>query len=497
MTAELIPFRELRFGRLDAHDEATNEPELLLEGFFDFESAATKISQRGKFLLLGTKGAGKSAVLEHLRLRAKNEPTVFFNIWDLREFPIADVRNMKTGQSPGLGRTQNSWEFLLLLRVLDSLYEDQSVEIPSELALLREALIGEGLLVGGWKTKILDWSKATVKVGLPNLGAAVELSNSSVHLFHVVEVIKRLLPTASVSNPHTIALDGLDSLLLEVDNEWESLGGLVQATESLNRLFRNGSMPIGVVLALRSDIYNVLSSPESNKFRDYAVDLNWSSEGASSSSPLWDLMEAKANVGLTRPVRLVSQYLGGEVPVSGRGATKRSDKSRFSGARSQLAPDFILNHTRFLPRDLVAILTEIQRAYDRSGDIPGERILQGVTRYCETYFEGEVFNNLAGILPRAPDAPRKIASFRDAMRTVDSRFFSFDELTTELEGEVNGNEVTSLLRQMFEVGAIGVRTAKGHTNFVYRKFGGSGFTKRHGFVLHNALARAWNIPWWE
>lgn len=483
MPDALPKFSELRFGRLDAHDEATNEPELLLEGFYDFESAAEEIMAGTKFVLLGTKGAGKSAVLEHLRLAAESEPNEFFSIWDLREFPIADVRNMKTGQTPGLGRTQNAWEFLLLLRIIDSLYSDQSVLESGEFQRLRQALVGAGLLVGGWKTKVLDWSKSTVKVTLPLVDVGVDVASSPVHLFHIVEVLKNVLSSLEIDNPHMVALDGLDSFFFETENQWESLAGLVQATEAINRFFRSKGLPVGIVLALRSDIYNVLSSAESNKYREYAVELDWSADGASSNSPLWELVEQKARVGSPNLPNIATTYLTRPVPVGGRKAP---------------AADFILEYTRFLPRDLVALLKELQHVHKSGGPIPGQKVADGVKRYCDTYFEGEIFNNLAGVLPSAPDTPRKVAAFRDAMRTVETRFFTFQEVEEELAGQVSTSEVTALLRQMFEVGAVGIRTGTGmgaHTDFTYRNIGGSGFTKRHGFVLHNALTRAWNRPW--
>lgn len=151
-----------------------------------------------------------------------------------------------------------------------------------------------------------------------------------------------------------------------------------------------------------------------------------------------------------------------------------------------------------LPRDLVAILTEIQEVHKGVGPVPGNLILEGVNRYCENYFEGEIFNNLAGVLPRSDDAPRKVAAFRDSIRTVPSRFFGFDDVQSELDGQLTVDETTKLLRQMFEVGAIGIHNTSGrvdHMDFIYRKVGGAGFTKRHGFVLHNALTRAWNRSW--
>src|ERR1022692_4190592 len=98
------PLRELHFGQLDAAQEAIDQPNLLLEGFYDYREAAYGISAGEVWLLLGPKGAGKTAVLEHLRLKWQSQWDRFFVYWDLRTFPVTDVTQIQTGQSPGGSR---------------------------------------------------------------------------------------------------------------------------------------------------------------------------------------------------------------------------------------------------------------------------------------------------------------------------------------------------------------------------------------------------------
>ena len=68
----------------------------------------------------------------------------------------------------------------------------------------------------------------------------------------------------------------------------------------------------------------------------------------------------------------------------------------------------------------------------------------------------------------------------------------------EVAGDLAPIETKQLLKQMFKIGGIGIRTAAKsteHTDFVFRRVGGGGFTMRNGFLLHDALTRAWNRPW--
>ena len=81
------PLRELRFGQLDARQEAIDEPDLLTAGFYDYREAAYGIASRQTWILLGPKGAGKSAVLEHLRLTWADKWDRFITSGTLQHFP--------------------------------------------------------------------------------------------------------------------------------------------------------------------------------------------------------------------------------------------------------------------------------------------------------------------------------------------------------------------------------------------------------------------------
>ena len=312
------------------------------------------------------------------------------------------------------------------------------------------------------------------------LGA--EFETQKVELLHIAEVLKRELALCDIRNRHAIALDGLDSLLFEGENQWESLSGLVQAMESLNRHFKDRDRRVFFIAALRSDIYNILPSAESNKFKALAVEFHWSAGGASAASPLWDLVNGKVQVGAPKVKSLVLQYLNRKVKV-GRG--------------ERLATDYILSYTRYLPRDIIELLSHIAKHSSTPGSITSQAVMDGTKEYCDRYFEGEIFNNLHGVLDRSDQAARKTVAFRDALRTLPGRYFTFSDVVTEVEGILSPNEVTALLRQMFEIGGVGIynNTADpAFTDFIFRKPGGSGFTKRHRFVLHNALAKAYNRP---
>jgi energy-coupling factor transporter ATP-binding protein EcfA2 len=401
----LPPFQELHFGQLDASQEAVDTPDLLIDGFYDYREAAYGIEAQQVWLLLGPKGSGKSAVLEHLRLRWQERYDRFFTGWLLSGFPVNDVASINTGQSPGGSRAQSAWEFLLLLRTVESLAGDESLVAPQEFWDMHKGLVSSGLLTGDWLAKVSRWSAAKIKFDVKIFGAEADRDSESITPLEVSSYIRRQLASARTENHHVIALDGRDN-------------------------------------------------------------------------HLWRLLTQKAAVRRPEVKNVVSQYLSTDIQI---------------GPHTDL-PTFLLENTRLLPRDVVALMAYLQRGYKGHKKIPGENARRSVEAYTQEYFVGEIFDNLAGVLPSA--SARQLASFKDALRTAPSRLFDFDYLTSELQGDLEPGEIKQLLRQMFETGGLGIHN-NGYTDFVFRKISGGGFTVRYRFMLHDALTRAWNRKWWD
>jgi hypothetical protein len=476
VAAALTPFRELHFGHLDASQEAADDPELLRSGFYDYRDAAYGIASMQNWLLLGPKGAGKTAVLEHLRLEWSDRPDRFFQIWNLGGFPVNDVTQIRTGQTAGASRAQSAWEFLLLLRVIESLDSDNGLSAPASFGAMVKSLQSSGHLIGDWTSKVVRWSGSQVKFDAKLFGADAKFDAATITPLEVSAYLRDQIGRVSTNSTHIIALDGLDSFFFEAEDEWRSLAGLMSALHVLNREFRSNGLRVALVAAVRSDVFDVLPGAELNKLKPHAVHLDWHARGIGAENNLWILLTRKAAASTSGVSNLVRQYLSRPVSI---------------GPHTSM-PEFLLDNTRLLPRDAVAMMHYLQRTYAGGNPIPESSAKVAVAHYCEQYFVGEIFDNLAGVLP--PGSARKLASFKDALRTAPTRRFDFKFVCDELAGELDPPEIKQLLRQMFEVGGIGI-VNRGYTDFTFRKVSGAGFTTRDKFILHDALVRAWNIPW--
>lgn len=474
------PIRNLHFGRLDASDEATTDPELLLNGYLDYKEPVYQMSTGAAWYVLGPKGAGKSAAFEHLRLKWQDRHDRFFVSWDLRGFPVADVTQIQMGQSQGSSRAQSAWEFLFLLRVFQTLSADHGLEAPGEFTALRNELVRNGLLVDDWKLSVAKWSASTVsfKVSLGFFG--LDIANRSIGPLEITAVLRAALERVSTRNRHIISIDGLDSFFLETDDDWSSLAGLVHAVEAVNRFLALVDLPVTVVAAVRTEAFEALESTDSNKLKSHCVYLDWSPSGMGPESKLWELIDTKLRVGAPTSGRFTEVYLGADI---GQGPYSR-------------LPEYLLAYTRLLPRDMIALLTHLQQAHPGSTPVTEREAVTAVRNYAEQYFVGEISNNLAGILPDRTGRQAKTRAFVEAVMSVKSAEFTLHEVQTDLDGHLSETETKLLLRQMYEVGAVGIRT-KGEnrmdrTDFNFRKATPTAFNARRLFLLHNALIIAWN-----
>jgi hypothetical protein len=476
MSSTMPKFSSLHFGHLDATQEAAEEPELLKDGYYDYRQAVQGILSGAAWLVLGPKGSGKSAVLESIRLNWDGRWSRFFTYWNLAGFPVHDVTQIQTGQSQGPSRTQAAWEFLLLLRIVETLDRDESLSSPSSFTSLIKGLKSQGLLTSNWTATIARWTGTSIKFDAKLLGIEGHIGPQTITPLEVSAYLRQQISLVATDNSHLIAIDGLDSFFFEVEDEWTSLAGLMQSVWTLNRELKEWALPLSIVVAARSDIFDMLPGPEINKLKPHTVHLDWNANGIGAQNHLWTLLSKKVAVGKPEVSNVLSQYLNRDVVI---------------GPHRKLA-EFLLDNTRLLPRDLVALMGYLQREYKGNGTVPEENAKRAVQAYAEEYFVGEIFDNLAGVLDAG--YARQVASFKDALRTAPSRLFTFDYLTTELDGELETVQIKALLKQMFETGGIGIKNGK-YTDFVFRKISGAGFTTRYEFMLHDALTRAWNRPW--
>jgi hypothetical protein len=474
----LSDIRDIQFGLASAEQEGANEPHLLLEGFYDAQQLTVQLRSGAKFLVLGYKGSGKSALGERLRLLAESDPQLFVTSTPLNEFPFSTFTRMLRSAAPADPDTQYPamWTWILLLMALQSLASDEAMSAPPEVAQAFGQLQKLGLLPAESLGQLVRrTSKSSVKVAIPSIGELARETEgvSADDLFYqFVENLKALVLTCTTQNTHVLVLDGLDEILSLKATQYHVLGALLLVVGRLNALLRQSSVPLTFVLLCRTDLFTKLPAPNKNKVRqDSAIELDWYHDPKKpGEAALIKLANLRGRLSAPEVSDVFEQFF----PKTIAGRDVRA---------------FLCEHTRHTPRDFLQLLTHIQK-YAYPGRLAREVILKGLREYSIGYFLPEIRDELVGFV--SVQQADKLFSFLGSLRT---REFTLPQVEAFARKNLayKDLDLRAYMELLFDCSAIGnVDPRRGYYWFKFRNVH-SAVNLGEVLVLHPGLWKAFNV----
>lgn len=440
-TGDGLVFADIKFGYASAGAESVRDPGLVLEGFYDFKNVVSAILGGSEYLILGHKGSGKSSIGEHLVQRADSDPSLFVDFVDLKDFPYGTLSQLPDDDS-SQQVLRLSWRWLLLLRAFQSLLNDAGADRLDGSGALRLAkeLEKQGMLPSKSLSEMsLNSVSLALKGGLPQLfegSVGGEFSTRQVQLTDAVRKLERVVSQFRTPNRHIHVIDGLDELITPDERQYASLSALLGEVQSVNDIYYRVGGAAKMVLLCREDLFERLTSPNKNQLRqNFSVALRWSSE--------WEGTDGSELGGLIRQRARISGYIGDD-PIRDLLPLKAS----VDDGQSDMWP-FLISHTRQTPRDLIALLTKIQR---RSGlaSATSTHVQKGLNDYSSEYFIPELKDELQGYLQ-----PGHIDQVFGLLSGLRKRTFLAREVVQLADDRGLDIEVNHFLQILFECSAIG------------------------------------------
>jgi len=488
-------YGELYFGRSDALNEVNERPDDFVKSYVHLGGATQAVVNGQKFLVLGPKGTGKTALAEYLR-ETENNGMHLALIRDASDLPLSEVPHLQTGQPLGPERTVVAWKFILLCNYLELLLRDQgcSIQRDSEAIRVSNLLRDYGFMGDASGRAVLRATETTFTIPIPKLGEVYKReSRPNINIFHLIPYLESWAASAGSEVRHVLLLDGLDSVFLNDLRYDESLASLVQAAYTINQSLLSNRATGSVALLLRNDVFSriALQLPDSQKMRDdLSLDLDWRVLSGRSGirSPLMQLVNAKVGQALGIDFVDVLGYFPREIRL-GRG----------SRVVMSMLP-YLLNLTRHTPRDLLRLFEEIRKVeasgtYHNHGRTLSPNVIrEGILQYSTKYFVGAIRNEFAGVEGGTENATAAIS----ALQHLGKQRFTREEYASALDELDDGIAYDSrrLLTFLFYAGAIGnyvLRKGETYMQFYHRR-DDSEIYLRGQFILHNALIHAWGMP---
>lgn len=458
MTRRRLPFSELRFGLRDAWREAQRDRDLLLSGYFDLHGAHREVLGGHRWLVLGYKGSGKSALAQHMQLRAATDQALCVRTTRLTELSFAEFASVAPGELEWTSRFPKVWALVIWLQLLDMFRRDATSPSRSDAVFqIPMAALESGRLlpVQDIAEAVRDYAHHPLVVS--GFGAEHDTGPAAGRMLALSRLVEQLARTAGAfrgGRRFVLIIDGDDDIFTGDPKLYEVVASLLEATSRINDELSGMPVRAKVVVLCRTDLFSKLPGSNKNKLLgDCGLELNWYEELRDPSrSPLAMLANLKARVADDEIGDIFGEYLPQRMSRGGRPPRR--------------TVQLLLDHTRHTPRDLLSLLTcigEVAKSRDTGRAdwrVPAGTVGRGLSRYSRTYFAREIQDEVWGHL-----GVDERAAIVPILTAIGRPRFAPDEFANVSETSYPQLNPGHLLEVLYDCGAIGnvreVETGRG------------------------------------
>ncbi len=472
-------FKDIAFGMAAAETERANNPNLLIEGFFDVCGYFDNLVYGDKFLILGSKGSGKSAIASRLELDSINDENLKVATYYLEDFPYSAFSKLIPNDEDPKTRYPSQWELLFLISFLDSFSHDPFCKFIGKYKVLNRFLKDLGIFPGKSLTEMVKTAgkrefriKLTQYFQYANLSEQQKINQS---IEGILRSLKEVCYSVETDARHIIIVDKLDEVLTQKNKQLESLTALIMAAEKINRGFKNNNVKAKAIVLCRTDLYEKFTDPNKNKIRqDSSIELDWYQKSSDIfSSSLIKIINLRAKISLKKEVNIFREYFPERIWNEEPAKT-------------------LLDNTRYRPRDIIMLLNYIQQY--TNGDRPtAYEVREGIRAYSYKYFLPEIRDELAGYL-----TSEEIDLSINLLGEMGKVKFDIESLKLKKSGDecYNSLNIDKALRALYDCSAIGNvrKNTSGQERFSFKyRNPNNVFYSDSSIKIHWGMAKGLNI----
>ncbi len=315
----------------------------------------------GQFLfVIGRKGTGKTAIAEHLL--GQREYNIFARRLSFKDFPFNILYALNDDSYPRQSQYISLWEFLIFGTVAKLMEVNNAINPAVRQTLSQKFPNDPDVKL---RRTISEWITRSFGANVFGTGVTVSETRNIIKTAQWRDELDALadLTINYIDNcTYYILFDALDDDYREIQDKEKSthyldlLVGLFKACQSAYDSFSKHGSHVVPIIFLRSDIYELLTPNDKNKWRDLSLTLNWHKDQlqkmlayriVKSDERHYDSDESKSFVAAWRSVFTPEKI--------------------YIGDRSIEQFDFISYRTNSRPRDFISYLKLVASSGHRKG----------------------------------------------------------------------------------------------------------------------------------
>ncbi|SCH33611.1 Uncharacterised protein [uncultured Clostridium sp.] len=374
-------FKDYNFGFADSETEFNRNPETFKEAFYDPKNIVESLINENEFILIGNKGAGKTAYSAKIRSLINSTENLNAHQVSLSNFDFDVFSNLSRDNYDGSQKFKLAWDITLLIELYKFLnkYADYS-SIDSFLNITEFLKVNNLMNLNSINSTVRRFTnmEINIKEYFKFSSERRKSTISDYSLSGLSDYFKESLCDIDFNGTkNLLIIDGLDDILRYEKSKIEILSGLFRSISQLNNDLYQNNIPIKIIILAREDILASITDPDFNKIkRDGGIKLNWN------ANELMEIVKLRFFISGVKEDKLDTQWY----EMFPRTINK---KDSFQ---------YILQYTLSKPRDILQFLKQCKQEFPNESFLDFKNLRQVITQYSVSYFYEEMKNELSGFI---------------------------------------------------------------------------------------------------
>lgn len=451
--------------------------------YFYYVDEADDILSGKKNLVIGRKGEGKTALAQYIY--KQNNYDVFTEKMSFKDFPFNILYGLSNTQYTKPNQYISIWKYLIYTTICKKMIANENIdsEIVSKLRKIFPDEDNKKQL-----SRLIE--KYTIKdFGLQILGSGLNISGeknkNNIDWIEIIDILETTILENIDQSKYYILFDELDedyksfSSNEEKNDYFDLITGLFKAVQDVKYLFSENGLNVYPIVFLRTDIYDLITYSDKNKWSDSIINLIWTPE------KLKKLLAYRLNTVFgTENLSFNDCWnrLFSREPLF-TGANKRKRINSF---------EYMLRSTQNRPRDFIKYFQECSKQVINNGAM---RVYPTIIKMADNefseYMKNEIIDEIYAVLPEYEDIFAILSLIRKQTFNPQQFVEKYDKMVEDEKIPNKGAE--TVLKILFEYSVIGNKPSmKNQSIFKYEK-NSARFNFKENIIIHRGLFKALQI----
>ena len=453
------------------------------EKYFYFVNEAADILSGKKNMVIGRKGEGKTAIAQYICNQKDSQ--IFTAKMTFKNFPFNILYSLSDDHYTKPNQYISIWKYLIYTSICKQMISNGNIDGNITTQLIKRFPTED-------KNRKLSRliEKYTVKnFGFQILSSGVNVERDKdkedISWIDGVEILEDTILENIDDSKYYIVFDELDEDYKNFNTEEEKanyfdlITGLFKAVQDVRTLFWEKNLNVFPVVFLRTDIFNLITYSDKNKWSDSIIKIVWTRD------KLKALIQHRLNIlfgtsGLSFDE--CWRRLFGIWKVK-YGSRKMKGMESF---------DYILRSTQNRPRDFIKYFQECAvEALRNNSFLVSPQLVKNVDNEFSEYMKNEIIDEMYAVLPEYDDIFAILSLIRKQTFKPNEFVDKYNQMVEENTIPERGAE--KVLKLLFEFSVIGNDPSIKHQAIFKYERDSAKFNFKENIIVHRGLYKALQI----